>query len=236
MTDQRRLSDSEVSAVLARAAEVSESSGLTVAQVHEIARDVGLSPDAVTRALEESASGALRPATLERSAGLPVGVAKEVLLPGVLGDEAWSVLVSTMRATFAARGTEHRDGSVREWRNGALRIAVEPIDGGHRLRMSTRKSSALVAPLIGGLGAFMSAATLAAGGTVRPGLALVAAIPAAIGAVLLASPFISLPRWARERSDHFDRIAREAISLAKAATDRRLPSSAPSRPPATTDG
>ena len=70
--------------------------------------DLGLAPDAVRRALAEAASGALRPAELERSLGVPVGANKDVMLPGVLSDASWDVLVSTMRATFNAHGKEIR--------------------------------------------------------------------------------------------------------------------------------
>ncbi len=213
MHSERRLSDTEVSLVLQRAAEESAQPGLTVAQVQEIARDVGLSPEAVSRALTESASGVLRPARLEHTLGVPVGVSKEVVLPGELTDEAWSVLVSTLRAAFNAHGKETRTGVVREWRNGKLRIAVEPTPQGHRLRMSTQKDRALTAPMIGSLSAFVYAAALAAAATTKPFLMVLAAVPAVIGAGLAAWPFLTLPKWARTRATQFDEVAREAATL-----------------------
>ncbi len=213
MDTERRLSETEVSAVLRRAAEATAQPGLTVTQVHEIAQDVGLSPDAVRRALAESASGALQPATLERSLGLPVGVKKEVLLPGVMTDAAWDVLVSTLRATFNAHGKELRSGVVREWRNGRLRIAVEPTPAGTRLRMSTQKEGAMRAPLIGSALSFVYAASLAAAASARPMVGILAAIPVVIGAGFAAWPFLTLPKWARTRADQFDVLAREAAAL-----------------------
>lgn len=213
MDAERRLSDTEVSAVLRRAAEATAQPGLTVAQVHEIAQEVGLSPDAVRRALAESASGALQPATLERRLGLPVGVAKEVLLPGVLDDAAWDVLVSTLRATFNAHGKEVRSGVVREWRNGRLRIAAEPTPLGMRLRMTTQKEGAMRAPLIGSALSFAYAASLAAAASAKPMIGILAAIPVVMGAALAAWPFLTLPTWSKTRADQFDAIAREAASL-----------------------
>lgn len=223
MPDERRLNDEEVAAVLRRASEESAETGLTVSQVKEIAADVGIEPAAVQRALALAATGALMPAAVDRRFGVPVGVNKDVLLPGGLSDAAWAVLVSRMRATFAAQGKESYDGVVRAWRNGNLRIALEPTPDGHRLRMSTLRTSAMVGPMIGSIGAMMSAATVAAGTAARPALMLVAAIPAALGAALLASPFVILPQWARARSEQFDAIAREAASLATSPQAPALP-------------
>ena len=228
MDETRRLNETEVTAVLKRAAEESAQQGLTVAQVHEIAADVGLAPDAVRRALIESANGALRPASVEKSLGLPVGVAKDVVLPGVLTDAAWDVLVSTLRATFNAHGEEQRSGVIREWRNGRLRIAVEPTAAGDRLRMSTQKEGALRAPLVGSAGAMIYAASLYAASTAKPVLLLLAGIPVAISGALAVWPFLSLPRWSRNRSEQFDAIARMATELA-AAPPRDMLADAPDR-------
>ena len=212
MDPERRLSESEVSAVLQRAGEESAQPGLTVAQVQEIARDVGLSPDAVSRALQESATGALVPAAVNRTLGMPVGVAKDVLLPGPLTDEAWDVLVSVLRSTFAARGKELRSGAVREWRNGKLRIAVEPTGSGHRLRMSTQKEGALQGPVVAAATSLSVALAMTA--SARPGLGMLAAVVSALGVGSFALPFLSLPRWGRSRAAQFDAVAREAMQLA----------------------
>ncbi|MES3035571.1 MAG: hypothetical protein V4813_16335 [Gemmatimonadota bacterium] len=217
MDSEQRLSDADVSLVLRRAGEMTAAQGLTVAQVQEIARDVGLEPDAVQRALAESASGALRPAAMQRSLGVPVGVNKDVMLPGVLSDEGWDVLVSVLRATFNAHGKETRSGSVREWRNGRLRVAVEPAAGGQRLRMSTLKEGALTAPMIGSVSGVVYSASLVAASTSKPALLMLAAVPAMLAAACAAWPFLTLPRWARARSTQFDAIAREAMALVNTA-------------------
>ncbi len=223
MDAARRLTDSEVTAVLRRAAEDADQRGLTAAQVQEIGSEVGLSSDAVRRALAESASGSLRPSALKRSLGIPVGVAKEVVLPGTLSDAGWDVLVSVARATFNAHGKESRTGVVREWRNGRLRIASEPTPAGIRIRMSTEKEGALAAPFIGSVAAFVNAGALVIAASTRPALMMMAAIPAAFGAALLVAPLVRLPRWARTRSEQFDALAREAASLVTPADSTALP-------------
>jgi hypothetical protein len=222
MDTERRLSDSEVTAVLRRAAEESVQQGLTVAQVQEIAADVGLSPDAVRRALIESANGALRPATIIRSLGAPVGVSKDVVLPGVLTDEAWDVLVSTLRATFNAHGKESRSGVVREWRNGNLRIAAEPTASGHRLRMTTQKGGAMRRAVFGSAAALAYSAALVVASTARPMLLMLAVIPMAAAGAIAAWPFLTLPRWAQSRGEQFDAIAREAAALVATPPSRQV--------------
>lgn len=223
MDSERRLNEHEVSAVLRRAAEESAQPGLTVAQVQEIAKDVGLSPEAVQRALTESASGALRPATRGQRFGLPVSVAKDVSLPGPLSDDAWEVLVSSLQATFGARGKVSRSGAVREWRNGKLRIAIESAAGEHRLRMSTQKDGALQGPLLGSTTSLLMASFFAAGATVKPGFALLAAVPTAFAIGMVAWPFFNLPKWARTRAAQFDDVAREAAALASPPRAGRTP-------------
>lgn len=222
MDAARRLTESEVTAVLRRAAEDADQHGLTVAQVQEIGSEVGLSPDAVRRALAESASGSLRPSSLKRSVGIPVGVAKEVVLPGTLSDAGWDVLVSVARATFNAHGKESRSGVVREWRNGRLRIASEPTSAGVRIRMSTEKEGALVAPFIFSAVSFVNAVALVLAASTRPALMMMAAIPAALGIAALVAPLIRLPRWARTRSEQFDALAREASALVTPSDVRAL--------------
>lgn len=214
MDADKRLSEADVSLVLRRAGEMTAEQGLTIAQVQEIARDVGLSPESVQRALVEAASGALRPASTERSLGVPVGLSKEVILPGALSDAGWDVLVSVLRATFNAHGKEFSTGVVREWRNGFLRVAVEPTPAGHRLRMTTRKGGALRGPMIGSASSIIYSAALVAASTSKPALLMLAAVPAGLSAVFAAWPFLTLPKWARTRSAQFDAIAREATALA----------------------
>jgi len=160
--------------------------------------------------------------------GVPVGLSKDVILPGELGDAGWNVLVSVLRATFNAHGKEIGTGVVREWRNGRLRVAVEPTPAGHRLRMSTQKGGALRGPIIGSLSSTIYAASLVAASTAKPALLMLAAVPAGLGVLFAAWPFLTLPKWARARSAQFDAIAREAAAL----TTQRVPLAASHAPPA----
>lgn len=226
MPDELRLSESDVSAILRRAAEDNSATGLTAAEVREIALSVGLAPDAVQRAIADAASGMLKDADVRRQAGLPVAIQKEVNLPGPLTDEAWEVLVSTLRSTFSARGREPKSAAVREWRNGNLRVTVEPRASGYRLRLSTAKTATWPAAIATGGTALLLAGMAAVGVVARegpPGLWFLVAVPALLGVGILSLPFFTLPAWARLRSAQFDTVAREAMALAKAPADPLLP-------------
>jgi hypothetical protein len=226
MPDELRLSESDVTAILRRAAEDGPATGLTAADVREIALSVGLAPDAVQRAIADAASGMLREPSVRRQGGVPVAIQKEVTLPGPLTDEAWAVLVSTLRSTFSARGGEPKSTAVREWRNGNLRVTVEPRASGFRLRLSTAKNGTWPASLVTGGSMLLFSVFAAAGLATRQGppmLWLLAGVPALLGAGMLSLPFWTLPAWARLRSAQFDAVAREAIALAAPTDDPQLP-------------
>jgi hypothetical protein len=228
--DEIRLSESDVTAVLRRAGEVSAAEGLTPAQVQDIARSVGLSETAVERALAEAVSGMLREASVERRGGVPVAIYKEVALPGPLTDDAWAVLVSTLQSTFAARGKEPKSKStaIREWRNGNLRITVEPAAGGHRLRLSTAKTDTWPVAIVAGASMLFVGLSLAAAVAAKQSPAgllwLTAVVPTLAGIGVLVRPFFALPEWARRRQAQFDAVAREATALARPEGEKRLTS------------
>lgn len=146
----RRFTDDEVAEIFRRAAEASQSAadamspseGLTLTQVQEVGREVGLSPEALAdaaRSLERQ-----EPRFRRRLLGMTVGVGRTVPLGRSLTDAEWERLVVRLRDTFDAKGTFRVDGSLRQWTNGNLQILVEPTEDGDRLRMRTVNAAARV--------------------------------------------------------------------------------------------
>src|SRR5438876_10233793 len=107
---ERRYSDEETAAIFKTAAELqqavpSEASpgvlsnvsgeGMTLAQLQEIGREVGISADLVARA----AQGFDRRgrATVRRFLGVPIGVGRTVSLQRALTEEEWQGLVVDLR-------------------------------------------------------------------------------------------------------------------------------------------
>lgn len=215
---ERRFNDTEIAAILERASKadaaapraLDTSDGLTLTQLQEIGREVGIAPDAIREAALVVDRGGL--ATARRFVGLPLGVGRVVYLERALSDEEWDRFVVDLRETFAARGVVRRDGSLRQWTNGNLQVLVEPTANGFRVRMKTfrQQSQGL---MVGGLG-FLAASlvTAAAGGLHSGGVFLIGEF-AILGASLFAAGAARLPTWARRRRDQMEELAARLVAI-----------------------
>jgi hypothetical protein len=215
MTD-RRFDEEEVAAIFRQATEAQQTTqrqlpsgeGMTLAELQEIGREVGITPDLVARAaasLEQAGTP-----TSRKFLGLPIGVGRTIELDRKLSDDEWERLVVDLRETFNARGTVRQEGSFRQWTNGNLQVLLEPTASGHRIRLSTVKGDAL---------AWMR------GGLVTLGIATIVAIAAVVGGpnqdrlssalligALAAGQFvigaIRLPGWSRLRRQQMEDVSR----------------------------
>jgi hypothetical protein len=191
-----------------------DSSGLTLDQLRQIAREAGIDPALVAQAAA-SLDARGRQAPVRRVLGMPIGVSRVVDLPRAPTDREWEQLIAEFRTTFGAQGHATVSGGLREWSNGNLHICVEPTERGEQLRLSTRKEDALalngLALMTGGMAVLMGAA-VAAGG--KPEKALVFVI--LLGGISLAAlgfNVLRLPRWARERERQMEAIAAHAVRM-----------------------
>ena len=118
---ERRYTDTEVAAILARATESEHaalpvsSDGMTLGALQEIGREVGIAPDLIAQAAR-SMELAGQPVS-RRFLGFPIAVGRTVVVNRPLSDADWEGLVSDLRDTFQARGTLRHDGSFRQWTN-----------------------------------------------------------------------------------------------------------------------
>lgn len=217
---ERRYSDAEVAAIFREATEgqktgtslARQDDGLTLAELHAIGREVGLAPDAVSRA---ALSLELRPlAASQTFMSLPIGVERTVTLDRRLSDDEWEALVGELRTTFRAKGRIGGTGNFREWSNGNLHAMLEPTPQGHRLRLSTVKGSAR-AQVLAGAGMLVTAAsvwmaTLLTSGAANTSAILGTTMLGMAGVALLSSALVQLPRWARLRGQQMDAIVNKA--------------------------
>ena len=228
MADERRYDDEEVSRLLARAAQHAEKAeqeqeqqgepkaiaptGLTLAQVQEIASSVGIPTNAVQHAAASVARGDLVPTTTRVALGIPYGVARQIELPRMITDMEWDRVVIRLRETFSAEGRSTREGSIRQWRNGNLRVALEPTAQGSRIRMSTVRGDATIRTQLG-LGALAVSASLGGLLALSPattGRNWGAVVMMAVGGVaLLVRNVLALPRWARTRAQQMEALSAE---------------------------
>jgi hypothetical protein len=220
---ERRYSEQEVAAIFERAAEAQKGSrrqlppgeGMTLAELQEIGRDVGIPPELVAhaaRSMERSG----RP-TSRSFLGLPIGVGRMVELDRRLSDEEWEHLVVDLRETFDARGTVRYDGPFRQWTNGNLQALLEPTTTGHRLRLQTVKGNAR-GFMSGGIALLaMAAVTILlsamAGKLADPGSLSGAIFMSTIGAGMFGVGALQLPGWARLRRRQMEGVA-ERLALA----------------------
>jgi hypothetical protein len=214
---ERRFSEDEVAAILEKAAEAQHTGqrllpsgeGMTLTELQEIGREVGIDPQLVAQAAK-SLDLAGRP-TSRRFLGLPIGVGRTVDLGRRLSDDEWEQLIVDLRETFDARGKIRSEGSFRQWTNGNLQALLEPTPGGHRLRLRTLKGDAM-AWLTGGIGvlgvagaAFLTALVRGTAGQANTLSSLV--LMGAMGAAMFALGALRLPGWARTRRQQMEDIA-----------------------------
>jgi hypothetical protein len=206
---ERRFNEREVAAIFAQATEEQQADrgqlspsprdGMTIADVEEIGREVGIAPELLRQAAKSLDRHDVE--TSQRLLGFPIGVGRVVDLDRVLSDAEWEAVVADLRQTFDATGRVRQDGAFREWRNGNLRAALEPMQTGHRLRLRTVKTNAR-AFMLGGLATLGVAA--AAGVSIAVGagghltVAKVAQI-AIFGVGILSVGAVMVPGWARLR-------------------------------------
>ncbi len=214
MTD-RRYSEEEVAAIFERATEAQQSArphlaageGMSLADLQEIGRDVGIPTDLVTQAAKALDQGG-RPAS-RSFLGFPIGVGRTIELERRLTDEEWEHLVVDLRETFDARGRMSSQGSLRQWTNGNLQALLEPTPSGHRLRLRTVRGNAIALMSVGLAFMGMSAALLIVGlisGELGPTLGGVGGV-AFLGLGTFALGALRLPTWARTRQRQMDGVA-----------------------------
>lgn len=219
---ERRYSRDEVEAIFARAAEAEQAGrralpqgeGMTLAELQEIAAEVGIPAGLVARSAQalDSRAEPRRRTIL----GLPLRVALNVNLGRTLSEPEWERLVVDLRTTFDARGVVRQDGSLRQWTNGNLQVLLEPGDAGQRLRFRTASDTARTL-MTAGAAALMAGAisllvALGSGG----GLAFRALLPlgllGAAGVGLAAAGALRVSAWARLRRRQFEEVADRLVA------------------------
>lgn len=220
----RRFTELQATAILERAAARPEgqalqtveaaAGGLTLAQLQEIGREVGIDPRAIADAAEREDDRTI----MRTIAGLPVGVQHIVRLPRRLTDAEWEQVVVDLRETFDAKGRVTADGSLRQWSNGNLHAFLESDRAGQRLRIRTFKGDALPMMGLGGVAMMVAIGTLASVAITKGSVAGAAAGIGPIAIVGLAMVTVTgarLFRWARRRSEQMAEVAARVLSLSE---------------------
>ncbi|HKP30172.1 MAG TPA: hypothetical protein VJU15_12250 [Gemmatimonadales bacterium] len=189
--------------------------GLTLVQLQEVGREVGLSPDRISQAVAAfEGRGELVPRGT--TLGLPTRLGRVVPLPRNLTDREWELLIAQLRTTFGAKGTVTSQGSLREWTHGTLHAFLEPTETGYRLRLTDSRVEALGAGLVlgGGVLTFGLIILIALLSKDVAGLKLLIPLMFSLGGGgVMALSAMSLPGWAREQEKRMEHISSYAASL-----------------------
>lgn len=216
---RRRYTEEEVARILDEATEVrpagggsrSPESGMTLAELQDIGREVGIPPERIATAasrLEAAPTGALPPRKL---LGAPIGVGRTVQLDRALTEKEWARLVVDLRDTFDAKGRVEHNGPFRQWTNGNLQALLEPTESGELLRLQTLKGDAYMTLGAGpalafvGMLLFMLAVLAGDAATLRS-LIMFGAIGGS-GLGMFLSGRLTLPRWAETRELQMEGVA-----------------------------
>jgi hypothetical protein len=233
---ERRFNEAEVAAIFERATEAqqpglqgssSSADGMTLAQLQDIGRDVGIPAESI--ALAAQSIGKVQPSTSRRTRA-PTRRRADGQSRSKLSDEEWEQLVVDLRETFEARGTVRTEGSLRQWTNGNLQALLEPTLSGHRIRLRTIKGDAL-GMIVGGIGMVGAATTMLIAGAVSGalgdrGMLMAMTFLGITGVGMFASSAIRLPGWAKTRRKQMEEIAaRLAASTTTPTSDDAGPSS-----------
>jgi hypothetical protein len=189
--------------------------GLTLVQLQEVGREVGLSPNRISQAVAAfEQRGVVLPRA--KALGLPISVGSVVSLPRSLTDREWERLIAELRTTFDAKGEVTSHGSLREWSNGTLHAFLEPAETGYRLRLTDSRAAALGAgTLFGGffltLGVLIFLVLL---GREDAGFKILFPLfMSAGGAGIMALGALTTPGWARVQEKRMEHISTFTTSL-----------------------
>lgn len=225
MTRERRYRDDEIEMIFEAASAPEEprrhghdGEGLTLAELQEIGREVGIPP---TRIADAAAAIAGPRAALQRrnDLGLPIAVGRTAELARMPTEREWATLVGELRETFRARGREVSSGGSYGWTNGNLHAYAEPTENGYRFRIGTLKGDAAPMNRLG-LAAWIAALVMVAlillGVDLAPGLPVPLAV---MGSAAYGYNAVTLPGWARERERQMEHMVARATGLIRGDTE-----------------
>ena len=230
LTHDRRYSEDEVARILEAATEEGgagdrslpqgdgppHGDGVTLAELQDIGREVGIPEESIELAASRLGSTAVSPAT--KFLGRPIGVGRTVYLDRPVSDREWAIFVADLRETFDAQGRLRQEGAFREWTNGNLQALLEPTESGERLRLRTAKGGAKASFLMGAtlltLGAALLWGSAPSGGVSVRGLVGLVTI---LGGLFSGSRWLRLPKWAATRERQMEEVSDRLVAAVSAA-------------------
>lgn len=222
----------QAAAAQARAGQDAPASGLTLEEMAEAGAASG-----IPRAYIEAAARSVRRGAPEsrrtRLGPLVTGVFRSVPLAAPPSDALWAHLVGDARRTFDARGRSETLGPDYEWRNGNLRMTLEPAGDGSRLTLrSDRRANTVGLVAAAGIEAVVGGMMLMVGVAGNGTLAAMGAVFLLVAAALLAAAWTRQRRWAETREQQMTALGeRAAADEVATPVHASLASAGPARAP-----
>ncbi len=138
--------DEEIGRILKRATELQQrepkalTTGVTLAELEEIAAEAGIDPLYLRRAARELEAGASHPTVWSRLAGGDITLVRETTLDGELGEGGFEWIVSAIHSASTEQGQPSLLGRTLTWRaetagkSRTLQIVVTSRDGQTHIR------------------------------------------------------------------------------------------------------
>ena len=230
---ERRYDDDEIREILARATEISSDTGglpahgersgggLTLAEIQEAGAEAGIPPARIAEAATSLERGRSGVPDRRPYLGVPIAAAHVVSLPRMMDEDEWDRFVVRLRDTFQATGEVRTEGSLQTWSNGNLKVLLEPLAEGARLRFQSRHDASKqfldggVAMAGAGavLGATLALLATAVGKPVPVGLMGLNLAFLPVGAVLWSVGRAKARAWLPTRQDQFRALGVEALDV-----------------------
>jgi hypothetical protein len=253
--EDRIYSEREVAAIIERAVERQEEAqrlappetGLTLAELERLGREVGIAPEHLRAAAAELGAGGGR-----RSSRTATHVYVERWLPGRLNLEAWEDAVAELRDRFGSSmgawygqssgGVVQQIGRSQEWSHTSAlgietRVTVSERGEQVRLRLAQKLGHArseVEGPLYGALAAFVLAFPFAA--AAAGSFALTAAITLAAFVLFSGLIYVADRRWRQKKHRELEALAdtlgaRLVVPAEQKAVEGKAPEALPEAAP-----
>ena len=204
--------------------------GLTLAELRDAAEEAGIPPARIIEAAGRTDRSRWRAPAAGPYLGVPISAAHVVRLPRMLDDDEWDRFVVRLRDTFDATGEVRTEGSLQTWSNGHLKVLLEPLPEGARLRFQSRHDaskqfldSGLAMAVSGGvLGGLLAVLAVATGKPVPVLLWSMSLGFLPVGAALWAAGRARARRWLPTRRGQFEALgaeARQAVAAGSSPAD-----------------
>lgn len=240
--EPRRLyGDKEISRIIKRAAELQEQKGragsagpgISIAELEQIARDLGIDPTYLRQAVAELGSGIDTPAKSSLLGETLIEARR--LVKSEMSDLEWEMMVQEIRRALGCTGETGKLGNAVEWKTSdkelvTYQVTASPREGQTDIQIvSRRDGAAFLTYFVSGLLGLFTALSVAAPSFSNP-VELLAAGGVLVGVMTTARLLVG--RWSRKQKQVINRLVDKLETIVRESAPRSIGEPVPDlRPP-----